>query len=188
MGELADKLDFNKYASNYYSQNGEDGIIQEIITRLGFVGGVAVEFGGADGYFCSNTAALRDIGWKVYMYDLDNRGNPRVEKKAINENNVNELPPCDILSIDIDGNDYFVWSAYDGKPDVVIIEINSSFPPDVNHVSLEKGASYRAMKALGEHKGYFLLCHTGNMVFILNEHKDKFSEFEAKFNDSWVER
>ena len=194
MGELGKMLDFaKKYGWNKYSQNNEDGIIQEIISRIDFATGVAVEFGAADGVFCSNTAALREIGWKVYMYDLDNRGNHRVEKKEINENNVNDLPSCDLLSIDIDGNDYWVWQAYDGEPAVVIIEVNSSIPPDENHVSLERGASYSAMLLLGLSKGYFLLCHTGNMIFIKDEYREHFPEVEGNgtnhelyFNRSWL--
>jgi hypothetical protein len=183
MGKMLEFI--KKYGWNKYSQNGEDGIIQEVISRLGLKKGVAVEFGGADGFFCSNTAALREIGWKVWMYDIEPRAT-RVEKKAITESNVNELPESDILSIDIDGNDYFVWAAYDSKPDVVIIEVNSSIPPHENHVSSERGASYKAMLTLGELKGYFLLCHTGNMVFILNKHKDKVPDGGAEFNPAWL--
>lgn len=194
MGELGKMLEFvKKYGWNRFSQNCEDGLIQEIISRINLKRGVAVEFGAADGFFCSNTAALREIGWKVYMYDLDNQGNNRVEKKAITESNVNELPACDILSIDIDGNDYFVWQAYDGEPAVVIIEINSSIPPDQNHVSMERGSSYSAMLLLALSKGYFLLCHTGNMIFIKDEYKSHFPEVEGNgtnhelyFNRSWI--
>lgn len=171
-----------KYGFNHYSQNGEDGILQEVLSRLDFKTGVAVEFGAADGFFCSNTAALREIGWKVYMYDLETKG--RVEKRMITPENVNDLPSCDVLSIDIDGNDYFVWKAYDESPAVVIIEVNSSMPPEVDHVSEEKGASYKAMLTLGIDKGYFLLCHTGNMVFVHNDYRELFPEVIGDGYDS----
>jgi hypothetical protein len=42
----------------------------------------------------------------------------------------------------------------------------------------DKGASYRAMVELGLSKGYFLLCHTGNLVFILMKHLKLFPEVD----------
>ena len=64
------KIFVTKYSKDIHSQNGEDGIIKEVLRRLKIKKGVAVEFGGADGFYCSNTAALRDKGWTVYMYDV----------------------------------------------------------------------------------------------------------------------
>src|SRR5688572_15638091 len=94
----------NKYGKNVHSQNGEDGIIAEVLKRINLKKGIAVEFGGADGVWCSNTAHLRDQGWEVYMYDRV--ATKHVEAKMITEDNVNDLPDADVLSIDIDGNDY----------------------------------------------------------------------------------
>lgn len=171
-----------KYGCNVYSQNGEDGIIEEVVKRV--KGSVAVEFGAADGYYCSNTAVLRACGWKVYMYDLHELPG-LVEFKQITPENVNELPECDLLSIDIDGNDYAVWKAYKGKPKVVIIEINSSLNPDVHHFSLDHGSSFVTMNELAESKGYFLLCHTGNCIYVLNEYKSLFPDADKTFDRSW---
>jgi hypothetical protein len=171
-------VDFvKKYAKNVHSQNGEDGIIAEVLNRIKLKKGIAVEFGGADGVWCSNTAHLRDQGWKVFMYDRS--ANQYVESKMITCENVNDLPDADVMSIDIDGNDYWIWQAYDKEPEIVIIEINSSIKPEVNHVSEEKGASYSAMVLLGMSKGYFLLCHTGNLVFVKEEYKELFPEIAA---------
>lgn len=174
----------DRYGCNVYSQNGEDGIIEEVLKRIPLKG-VAVEFGGADGYFCSNTAVLREKGWKVYMYDLTSI-TELVQVKSITPENVNELPECDLLSIDIDGNDYSVWKAYKGKPAIVIIEINSSLNPDVWLFSHSEGASFKAMNELAESKGYFLLCHTGNCVYVLNEYKDLFPDADKHFDRSWL--
>ena len=184
-----------KYGANKYSQNGEDGIIAECIKRINPENKSAVEFGGADGFFCSNTRALHDIGWNVYMYDLKPTSLSVIQQEITPEN-VNELPECSVLSIDIDGNDYAVWKAYEGKPDIVIIEINSSLPPMGEHFSLEKGSSYKTMVQLGRDKGYFLLCHTGNLVFVNLEHENLFPELENVldplsnvddfFNKSWL--
>lgn len=181
-------LDFVlKYGYNTYSQNGEDGIIEECIKRINPDLKVAVEFGGVDGVFCSNTASL---GWKRFLYDIE-PSDFSVEKKEITPENVNQLPECEVLSIDIDGNDYEVWKAYEGKPAIVIIEINSSLIPEDDHFSIGKGSSFSTMLKLGIEKGYFLLCHTGNMIFVLNEYKDLFPEVKGVdpfelFNKSWL--
>jgi len=183
-----------KYGCNIYSQNNEDGLIDQILSRLDITRGTAVEFGGADGFFCSNTAALRDKGWAVHMYDLQ-ACEPYVKKKAITPANINELPVCDLLSIDTDsGNDYECFKEIKQKPAIVIIEINSSIPPHQLHVSDDQGASYKSMVELGLSKGYFLLAHTGNLVFVLNEYKSLFPEItgdplynhELYFNRSWL--
>lgn len=186
-------LDFvKKYGGNVHSQFGEDFIIAQALHRIGINKGVSVEFGGHDGYFCSNTRVLIDSGWKGYMYDM-NPGHPEVENKEVTPENVNELPECDVLSIDTDGPCYGIWQAYKGKPAIVVIEINSSLHPMEEHFSKGKGASYISMLRLGISKGYFLLCHTGNMIFLLNEYRYLFDEiigdgmlnWEYYFNKSW---
>lgn len=187
-------LDFVKrFASNTHSQNGEDGIIAEVLKRAKMNKGTAVEFGGADGFFCSNTALLRENGWKVFMYDL-RACPPYVEEKVITKENINELPACNVLSIDVDGEDLELWQAYKGKPDIVIIEINSSLPPMTRHYSKERGSAYVNMVTLGIEKGYFLLCHTGNLIFLLDKYRPLFPEIigdglknhEQYFNTNWL--
>ncbi len=177
-----------KYHKNVYSQNGEDGIIAEVLKRIDYLTGVSVEFGAPDRFFCSNTANLN--GWVKHYYS--DKASEGVQEKFITPENVNELPECDVLSIDIDGNDYNVWKAYKGKPAVVVIEINSSCPPgDVIISSPEHGTTYTPMVNLGIEKGYFLLCHTGNLVFVRNDFKHLFPEIEELndelyFNKAWL--
>jgi len=172
-----------KYSKNIYSQNGEDGIIEECLKRMGIVLGSCCEFGAADGYFCSNTRALIEKGWRFTMLEAGNG-------QFVTPENVNELvPDCDVLSIDIDGNDYAVWKAYDKKPKIVVIEINSSLDPDENFFSEEKGANFSMMRHLGWDKGYTLLCHTGNMIFIDDKYSELFPEIKTAtefFNKSWL--
>lgn len=176
-----------KYLSNIFSQFGEDGIIEECLKRINPAKKVCIEFGGHDGYFCSNTRHLINLGWKGYLYDIT-PGSPDVFKSEITPDNVNGLPECTLLSIDIDGNDYNVWKAYKGSPDIVIIEINSSVEPDaMSPVSdLNHGTGYLPMKLLGESKGYFLLIHTGNMIFILDKYKHLFPDADETFKTDWL--
>lgn len=186
----------NKYKSaGRYSQNGEEGILKEILKRMKLAKGTAVEFGGGDGFYCSNTAHLRDKGWTVHMYDIK-AVDPYVHQKLIGPNNVNELPECDILSVDVDGNDYGIWKAYNGHPKIVIIEINSSVNPLSNQPVSDKikGTGYKPMVELGLSKGYFLIGHVGNLIFVLNEYKNLFPELTADpikevneyFDYSWI--
>ena len=82
----------------------------------------------------------------------------------------------DLLSIDIDGADYFVWdSVQHFRPRVVVIEFNPSIPNDVVFVQAKdmntnQGASLLALVMLGKEKGYELICVTFcNAIFVLNE-------------------
>ena len=181
----------NKYLDNgLYSQNGEAGLLREIIKRIGLKEGHCVEFGAADGFFCSNTADLcNEFQFTRNLYDLVPTGNG-VAQMEINESNVNDLPKCDILSIDIDGNDYMVWKAYEGKPAVVIIEINSSLDPELEFFHPNRGASFRTMLELGWSKGYMLLIHTGNMVFVDAKYNKLFPEVSGDtfklFDKKWL--
>lgn len=198
-------IDFvKKYGYNTYSQNGEDGVIEESLKRIGKIGGklsdrlTAVEFGAVDGLYCSNTAhlSLTYRGWERILFDIE-PGGFGVTKAEITPENVNELiPDCDLLSIDIDGNDYNVWKAYEGKPAIVVIEINSSIPPteDFPVSDKERGTGYKPMVELGIVKGCFLLCHTGNLIFIDEKYKKLFpevkgnpiTEHEKYFNTQWL--
>lgn len=175
----------HKYSMNITSQNGENGIIEECIKRIGNLLKVAVEFGAPTQQYCSNIYPLK--GW-IKFYCDPNPQEEGIDKTFITPENVNDLPSCSILSIDIDGNDYNVWAAYNGQPDIVIIEINSSVDPDamapvsdINH-----GTGYLPMKLLGESKGYFLLCHTGNLIFVLNKHIGLFPDRDETFKRDWL--
>jgi hypothetical protein len=177
---------YNKYKSDAYSQNGEDGVIKEALIRVGAGNKIACEFGACDGKYCSNTATLPD--WTRILFDI-NSGSPDVMSMAITPENVNSYVPLTarVLSIDIDGNDYNVWKAYTGNPAIVIIEINSSiYPTAMKPVSdPEQGTAYYPMVMLGIEKGYFLLCHTGNLVFVANEYRSRFPEIIGDGLSNW---
>ncbi len=187
-------LDFaKKYACDIHSQNGEDGIIDECVKRLGFTTGVCVEYGAADGYFCSNTRSLIEAGWTGLMFE-PGTNLPGIINAIVLPENINRLlPACDVLSIDTDGrNDYDCFSVLEQQPAIIIIEVNSSIPPTQWYVG--DGAGYRAMLELGIEKGYFLLCHTGNLILIRNDFRDQFPEisgdgltnYELYFNTKWL--
>jgi histo-blood group ABO system transferase len=187
-----------KYASNTYSQNGEDGIIAEILNRLHLTTGLCCEFGAHDGKTFSNCAALIDKGWLALLAEADLelykqcrqawKDNKKVTaiSAEVTPENVNWIVPADanVLNVDIEESCYNVWKALKHQPDVVIIEINSDLRPDVDHVSAENGANYSAMVKLGLEKGYSLICHTGNLIFVLNKHNRLFDEIWEKPTES----
>ena len=183
---------FDQYRTNIYSQFGEDGLLSEIFRRLQIDKGTFCEFGAADGKFCSNTRTLLEMGWTGKYIEAD----PKHAKALIDNTmglpaelyfgpvtvqNMNELVPqeLNLLSIDVDNDDFHLWRAYKGKPDVVVIEVNSSIAPPEMVIPGERGSSYSAMVMLGIAKGYFLVAQHGNCVFILNKYLELFPEVDG---------
>ena len=188
------------YQKNNTSQCGEDGIIEEICNRLGIGTGFFVEFGAWDGIRFSNTYSLLAKNWQgVYIegdeqkYAALNNTRNRFPRQIISicayvrceepntlDNILAQTPTpedFDLLSIDIDSYDWQVWySLRNYHPTIVIIEGNSSVLPGIWQVHEEgvvKGASFTALVRLGEHKGYKLVCHTGNLIFVKKELVDQ---------------
>lgn len=201
----------NQYAKNYFSsQNGEEGLLLEICQRMDLEHGHAVEIGGNNGLFCSNTALLlKDHGWSglfvegdynLYLESKENwEGNLRVRHQCcyVDHGNINAFVhgDCDLLSLDTDGPDYRLFEGLKAKPKIVIVEIDSSIPPNVLTRDDGLGCTYQNTVNIGDQKGYFLLAHTGNLVFIDNQFKHLFPEVKSKhplidsefyFNRAWL--
>lgn len=198
---------FDKYRADIYSQTGEDGLLEEIFKRLKIKKGKFCEFGAADGIFCSNTRLLLENGWSGKLIETDPaRAKDLIDntlgKSAelyfgpVTAQNANDLIPSDLdlLSIDIDNDDFHIWNAYRGKPAVVVIEVNSSIAPPEVVIPGARGSSYNAMVMLGLSKGYFLVAHSGNCIFVLNKYREFFPEIHADpiehadefFDRSWL--
>ena len=148
-----------EYRKNVYSQNGEDGILEEIFKRINIASSNnekwCVEFGAWDGKHLSNTFHLVEQGWNAIYIEGDKEKyqdllqtvkqypkikpiNAMVGFEESDSNNLNNLlsgtkmpEDFDLLSIDIDSFDLAVWQCFVGKPKVVIIEINSSIEPGI---------------------------------------------------------
>jgi hypothetical protein len=184
------------YRRNVYSQNGEDGVLEELLRRLEIDGGTCVEFGAWDGRHLSNTYRLvKEYGWRGLYIEGDPARyrallrNPMVRAGKITPVEAyvalegpdmldrilarHDLPAePELLSIDIDGPDYDVWEGLtEYRPRIVVIEIDSSIQPHVCR-RLTNGRperSFANMLRLGRRKGYTLVCHTGNMIFVRDE-------------------
>lgn len=187
-----------KYAKNIFSQTGEDGILEEVLARLNIKTGLVVEFGAHDGTFCSNSRNLIKKGWKAILMESNpdlylkcraeykNTPGVAVGCEFMTPSNINMfIPYADVLSIDVDGIDAAIWDAYTGDGKVVIIEINSSLPPlSDTYADPQLGTSYKMMWRLGLSKGYFLLSHSGNMIFVKSGFEYLFPELIAPINSS----
>lgn len=173
--------------SGKYSQQGEQGVIDEALKRMKINKGVAYEMGAPTKSYCSNTYHLIEKGWKCVYIDSD----PKEEgiiKAFVTPENINSLipVPIDVLSLDFDGNDYNIWKAYTGSAKIVIIEINSSLDPDEDHFTPEDGSNFSMMNKLAKSKGYELLIHTGNNIYVQKEYIHLFPDASKTFNRSWL--
>jgi hypothetical protein len=169
--------DLESREKKIFSQNGEDGVIEALFETIGVTNRYFVEIGVGDATEC-NTAALLERGWRGLMMDCRfPSANPLVsiKKEFVTAENVNDLlrkygapEEFDLLSIDVDGNDFWIWAAITARPRVVVIEYNSSVPPDECCAIVYDptfffrctdyfGGSLLAFKELGKRKGYTLV-------------------------------
>ena len=188
-----------------FSQWGEDGITQFLISNIKIENDFFVEF-GVENYLESNTRfLLLNNNWSGLVIDgsPDNvayiksdpiywRHNLKADCAFITKDNINELlmkngasGDIGLLSVDIDGNDYWVWGAIDVvSPRIVVCEYNSlwgdtlavttpyhsSFSRTKAHYSnLYFGASISALTELAKSKGYSLVGSNtaGNNIFFI---------------------
>lgn len=183
--------DLNFFEKKIFSQHGEDGIIKKIFDTIGTTNKFCVEFGVEDGRECNTRYLIEKGGWKYLHMDIDNYGLSTIKKERITRENINDLfikynvpKNFDLLSIDIDYNDYWVWEAIgEFYPRIVVIEYNASIQANLSKVVPYQadfsgdgtnffGASLLALKKLGDRKGYSLLvCESfgANAFFIRKE-------------------
>ena len=219
---------YHKYCRNVYSQNGEDGILEQLIRELDITNGSFCEFGASDGISSSNTFNLvkeRNFtgllieadkdrynkcveNYKSYpdikvcngyvLYDDDNNNlDAWLERGGMNKD-------LDVLSVDIDGDDYYVWENMKNyTPKIVIFEVNSyrdpifdelpkrpatSYNIDLLHQQIPyrgaEGCSFISAIKLGLEKGYIPVAFTGNLTFVRRDLVDKLKDFPYKISDN----
>lgn len=201
---------------NVFSQNGEDGIFQELLRRIQNPTRWVCEFGAWDGKECANTFKLVQEGYNaVYIEGREDyfqlllntcKDYPSIipihamvqyEGEDTLDDILSTTPiptEFDVLSIDIDSYDYQVWRAVEQyRPKIVIIEINSSISPlDTTHINGpgKEGTSFLPMLTLGISKGYTLICHTGNLIFVRNDLTHLYSDLIISptecYRSNWI--
>jgi len=175
-----------EHRRNAYSQSGEDGITETILETLPHNDKWCVEFGAWDGLYLTNTRNLIESkGYSAILIESDKNKFQSLQRNYSHRENVitvnkfvgftegdnldRILAPTaipsdfDVLSIDIDGNDYHVWKVISKyRPKVVVIEFNPTIPSHIRFVqaadpSINQGASLLSLVELGKEKSYELV-------------------------------
>jgi hypothetical protein len=184
---VAESSPLTPFELRAFSQNGEDGILAELLFRTGQGGSFFIEFGAGDGHE-NNCVFLADVmGWSGLFIEADSNRSKRLIEKyegtrvvarraTVSPESIDSLlagagipDEPDILSIDVDGPDYAIWqglSTY--RPRIVVVEYDGSLGHEQAMVT-PSGASIAALRELGGRKGYKLV-HTeltGNNAFFV---------------------
>jgi FkbM family methyltransferase len=192
-------IDLKNYENKIYSQNGEDGILLEIINRLNLKNGYYVEFGTQNGDEC-NTRILREkYDWYGLLMDgTYENNNINLKNEFITRENITNLfekynvpKQFNLLSIDIDYNDFYVLHKILEKytMDIIILEYNAYFLQNEDAIikynsngmwdgSNYFGASLLAFKKLLNKFKYSLIYTENkgvNAFFVADKYADKFN-------------
>lgn len=205
-------LGFDEVEFRNHSQNGEDGILWYLFSLIGTAHKTCVEICAANGIECNSANLLINHGWTGLLVDGDEANvkfgqqyynsnpdtfsyPPRFVHAWVTTENVNDLltrsglqGDVDLLSLDIDGVDYWIWNALQAvSPRVVIAEVQAIWGAErsvsvpyradfkakyVNGFGVYSGASLPAFVKLGRTKGYRLIgCqrYGFNAVFMRND-------------------
>lgn len=193
-----------------YSQNEEDGLLLYVLSRIGMGDRRCIEIGVLDPVGSNTTNLIVNWGWNGLLIEGDPDAAarirawyarhpdtwvfpPRVASTWLDTSNVNKVladndcdDPVDLLSIDIDGIDYWIWKAIELRPRLVIVEANEVWPADKavtvpNDAMFARervfdseylGASVAAFVKLGREKDYRLIGtirHGYNAIFLRND-------------------
>ncbi len=212
----------NRFGGKCFSQGDQDGITLEILRRIGALkGGTYAEFGVGNGTE-NNTLILAMLGWKGFWVGgeklaFNYRPSPHFTffKEWVTRENILDIAnrgmshlaasALDVVSIDMDGNDYYFAEALLNqriRPKLFIVEYNAKFPPpiafkikyDPEHVwkgDDYMGASLESLAGLFRGFDYQLICcnsQTGTDAFFVNrDYANEFSDVPADTADIYVE-
>lgn len=202
------KQDLERYEYSLSSQNGEDGILRHLFDEIGFRSKRFLEFGFGATENNSLRLVMKEGFGGVFIDGSDVAvASFNEAARAVGVTNVNAIKAfltlenletiiqrsglpeeIDLLSIDVDGNDYWFWENITCiSPRVVVIEFNASLGPNLSltipydpnfsrhakHASgFYAGASLTALERLGKKKGYGLVgCDSKgvNAFFVRND-------------------
>jgi len=146
----------------YGSQFGETGIVLSLLELFNIKPKFCVEFGSGKVSSHTGTANIREICNKYkcdsIYFDSNERNRNKSDKKyrkkifieIITSLNINDIfgkykipADIDVLSIDIDGQDFYVWKALKYQPKIVIIEYNPGLSPEVDLIMHKDDEHYK---------------------------------------------
>jgi len=208
VAKVESSSDFSSHGFKVFSQWDEDGLIQHLVSRAGITQRTFVEIGVGDYSEANTRLLLQNNNWSGLIIDCETASMQKVRESElywryrltaldafVDADNVNRLliengmqGDIGLLSIDIDGVDYWVWKAINAvSPEIVICEYNGLFgsrarvtvPYDARFDRTQKhyswlyaGASLAALEHLGQQKGYTLVGTSSggnNAFFIRND-------------------
>jgi hypothetical protein len=190
-------LPLDQVGFSRFSEFEEDGHLLYLLTLAGSTSRTVVEISSQDGRVCMATNLLVHHRWRGFLFDGDpvfvgegqrffaahpaTRSAPPVMRADwFTRENINQVlaaagvpDEVDVLSLDIDGNDLYLWSAMKMRPRILICEFNNAVPselaltipyqPDFSFAALPpdqamfRSASLAAFVAVGRRKGYRLV-------------------------------
>ena len=167
-----------------YSQFEEEQILDDLFKEIGTTNKYFVEIGCLPDGRLSNTMLLKEQGWVGHWFDMND--GVGIIKEFITAENINDLmdkynvpQSPDLMSIDVDGNDYHIFKALDRIPRVLIIEYNEHKEQGVAEYipeyvwdgrSRSFGTAKSDMVALAKDKGYSLKGQTtSNLILCKNQ-------------------
>lgn len=206
----SDSTALSDHELSVYSQEGVDGLLLQVFSKIGVARRKFIEIGCGDGRECNTANLSLNLGWSGALIDSDElrlasarkfygrmlqhkRAEVRILNSHLTRENVNQVVAAggesgeiDLLSIDVDGNDYWIWKALTVvEPRVVVVEYNASFGPEqavtvpydpsfdcskAHPSGFYHGASLAALTRLGAEKGYALVAVESqgvNALFVL---------------------
>jgi hypothetical protein len=208
-------VDLRAAEFNFFSQSGEDGVTHKLFELIKPTSRYVVDFGCSDGVVNSNSRRwITHDGWSGLLMDgshdlilkakeaFKDYPKAKIVETFVYPGNVETLfeqygvpKDLDLLSIDIDSNDYYVWKViHNYHPKVVIIEFNSAFPPPQKMVvqfhpmnywdgdSDYFGASIQSLYELGKEKGYELVHCSSQGINLIFVDKQYFARLGIKDN------
>lgn len=189
-----------------YSQWQEDIILSHIFNQIGTTNKLCVEIGAWDGVHFSNTKLFRDNGWSAILAESNEERLASLYDTARREPDTKafghvvsidamldffEAPAePDLLSIDVDGDDYYLWEDMTKyRPRVVVIEYNQTVPLGFD-IKQQRGgsfgASFEALINLGHRKRYSLIrATTTNLVFIHSDNPRR--RIDWRLSQDWLQ-
>lgn len=156
LDKLGEKSFLWDYGTKVYSQNQEDGILYYLLSQLSERNGIAVELGAGDGIECNTGYLVREQGYTSYFIDgspywinignklynsISIKGKPVFICSWITRENIidllndNKIPSdIDVLSVDIDGNDYWILEEIMKhkrlNPKIIVVEYQDIIGPE----------------------------------------------------------
>jgi len=177
----------------HYSQFSEDALVDGLLRKVGVRNSWCFEVGAGDGIKLSNTRAFIEAGWQAVLIESHVKRFEKLKQNCPESYCFNETvsvskgidailaqtpAPCnlDFGSIDIDGQDYYVWRAMQKyRPRIIVVEfspyVGADYLPQANTdgQSGKNQAGLNVMKNLAVEKGYEVVAATFcNLICIAN--------------------